>query len=181
MRIGKMFVAVVFVLAMTATAHAQSSTPPPLSCPNAERYTEVGKQCTQATASNDLQSQATYCPQAALEAGQCAASESGIGKLDEIGNEATFAMTAGMAIYTTSHGENVNVAVDWLRVASALYKTLSNDPSAPDDMKAAAEKDLTAISQTSWYVDGPPPASPPGGSAAPPFDSRAQEKRTRQP
>jgi hypothetical protein len=169
MRIGKMVVAVVFVLAMTATAHAQSATPPPLACPNAQRYTEAGKQCTQATQDNDVQSQATYCPQAALEAGDCAASESGVGKLYEIGNEATFAMTAGMAIYTQSHGQKANVAVDWLRVASALYKTLSNDPNAPDDMRAAAQKDLTTISQTSWYVDGPPPASPPGGGAAPPL------------
>jgi hypothetical protein len=169
MRIGKMVIAVVFIATMTAVAQAQSSTPPPLACPNAQRYTEAGKQCTQATESNDLESQATYCPQAALEAGDCAAAESGIGKLDEMGNEATFAMTAGMAIYAQSHGQNANTAVDWLRVASALYRTLSNDPNAPPDMKAAAQKDLVTISQTSWYVDGPPPSSPPGGGASPPL------------
>lgn len=154
---------------MTAFAHAATSSPAPMSCPNAARYTEAGTKCTQASQGSDLEAQVTSCPLAALEAGQCAAAESGLARLDEIGNEATFAMTSGLAIHAQPNGENADAAIGWLRVAMALFRQLANDPSAPADMRDAASQKMSSIAQTPWYVDGPPPQSPPGAPAAPPM------------
>ena len=50
----------------------------------------------------------------------------------------------------------------------ALYRTLRDDTTAPEDVRAAASKDMNVILQTAWYVDGPPPSSPPGNPASPP-------------
>jgi hypothetical protein len=154
------------------TGVAQAATPPPMSCPNAARYTEAGTQCTQASQANDVDSAVRFCQAAALEAGECAQAEAGLARIDEIGNEASFARMAGVAIFTQSHGQNLDVATGWLRVAMALYRKLYFDPAAPADVRADAQRDMGLISQMSWYVDGPPPQSPPGAGAPPPLRPR---------
>lgn len=167
LRARTMAIAGALSLLMTATARASSS-PAPLSCPNAAQYTEAGTKCTAANRANDVDSEATFCPNAALEAGECATAEVGLAKIDEIGNEASFSMMTGIAMFTQSDGQYVDVALGWLRVAMALFRKLYSDPTAPADVRADAYRHMRTISQTAWYIDGPPPSSPPGPAAAPP-------------
>ncbi len=153
---------------MTGALRAAGPTPAPLSCPNAAQYTDAGTKCTQANQSNDVDSEVAFCPNAALEAGECATAEVGLAKIDEIGNEASFSMMTGVAMFTQSHGQNVDVATGWLRVAMALFRKVYSDPAAPEGLRASARRYMGLISQMTWYVDGPPPQSPPGPAARPP-------------
>jgi hypothetical protein len=153
---------------MAGAVQAANPTPAPLSCLNAAQYTQAGTKCTHAFEINDLNSEVKSCRDAALEAGECATAEAGLAKLDDIGNEASFSMMTGVAVFTQSHGQNVDVAIDWLRVAMALFRKLYYDSAAPANVRADAYRDMGVILQKSWYVDGPPPSSPPGPSAVPP-------------
>jgi hypothetical protein len=149
-------------------AQAATSTPPPPACPNAQQYLDAGAACARATRASDVDSEVTSCRAAVLQAGQCASAETGLAKIDDVGNEASFALTTGMAVYKQSNGTAVDDATGWLRVAMALYRTLRDDTTAPEDVRAAASKDMNVILQTTWYADGPPPSSPPGNPASPP-------------
>lgn len=150
-------------LLMTGIGLAASPSPAPLACPNAAQYTEAGTKCAQAEQAGDTDSEETLCRNAALQAGECAHAETGLAALDDIGNEASFAMMTGVA----THAQHDGAAVDWLRVAMALYRRLYEDPSSPANVRAAAHKHMNDISQLPWYVDGPPPSSPPGEPAPP--------------
>jgi len=157
------------VLSAFATGVAQSAdqSPAPPSCPNASHYTDFGTRCTQATRDGDVDAQVKDCQTASLEAGECAARETGLAALFEIGNEASFARTAGLAIHAQS-GQNDDTALGWLRLAMALYHRLANDPTSPADVRAAASKYAAGIAGLPWYVDGPPPSRPPGPPPPPP-------------